>query len=292
MSAILDYLTGPDDPGSLVQAVETLVQRRGAQRLQAALSDELACADCQARLAEHAQAEDLATPLSPELQEVAQHLAHCEACSADYAALQLLSQAGEADDPSTEPALSLSKGSGRRLAEIPVPEPDLSFLHPAPLAITNLWRQVEATRRQLVADIRVTISRVTIQFGALPGGLVPQPVPIPVLRDATTTGPAQRLTLPDVPGNLAFELTVSPAAENAQVVLGVFQADTQQPVARVAVTLLNAQGQRLRRADTGAEGRVTFGDLPPGRYGLQVRTPDGQWELGLVLTESHPSADV
>lgn len=270
MSTILDYLSGSDDPESLTKAVDVIIQRRGTRRLQVVLSDELTCQACRTRLTEYAQAQDLAMPMTPELEEVGRHLMHCEECSAGYAALQTLSQAGEIDE----------------LTAIPVPEPDLSFLQPVPSVVSSLWRQVEAARRQLVADIEIAISRAAVQFQVLPGSLVPQPIPIPVLRDPTATGPAQRLTLPDPAGNLAFELTIGPLADHAQVALGVFRADSQQPVAQVAVTLLNAQRQRLRRVDTGPDGRAVFGDLPPGRYGVQIRTPDGQWELGLVLTES------
>ncbi len=125
MNAIINYLTGPGDPESLAKAVETAVQSRSARRLQAALSDELMCEICQQRLAEYAQTQDLHAPLAPELREVAGHLAHCEACSAEYAALQALSRASEADD----------------VAAIPVPEPDLSFLpRPRSTKASPVWR--------------------------------------------------------------------------------------------------------------------------------------------------------
>ena len=54
---------------------------------------------------------------------------------------------------------------------------------------------------------------------------------------------------------------------------------------RTAITLLNADRQRLRRANTDAEGRAAFSDIAQGRYTLQARTADGVWELALVLAE-------
>jgi hypothetical protein len=270
MSAIVDYLLGADDPETLTQAVELLMQRGSLTRLQTALTDTLACEACHSRLAEYAQAIDLAQPLSPELQAVERHLTDCEACMADYAALQRFSHLAE------EQAFSA----------VPVPPSDLAFLNrPVAAHLLGLWRQVETTHHQLVTAIQVALNEAAAWFTAWPGDLTPQAVPTPVLRGEPESGAIQRLILPAA-GGLSFELTLAPSANRAQITLGVFESPARQPVSQIPVTLFNQHHQRLHRADTSAAGLVQFDDLAAGSYHLQVRTPSGQWGLTVVVNET------
>lgn len=274
MSAIQEYLTGPDDPETLAQAAEIAARSGGVRRMYAALTDPLTCADVRPRLPELAQAYDVGLPLSSEMQALARHLTHCKSCAAELSELQALSRQAEIAP----------------VSQVAIPEPDLSFLQPAPPAVALLWEQLDAVRRQFAADIRIAIRGTAAQFRGLPAGLAPQPVAIPVLRDAAAGAAAQRLALPPAPGNLAVELTVSAAVEPAQVIVRLAHADSGQPRAQVVVTLLNADRQRLRRANTDAAGRVVFAGLLPGRYYLQARSADGQWELALVLAADDSTA--
>lgn len=274
MSAIQDYLTGPDDSKALTQAAQVAARSGGVRRMHAALTDPLTCADVRPRLPELAQAYDLGLPLSSEMQALAHHLLHCTPCAAQLSELQAFSRQAEIESTS----------------QVAIPEPDLSFLPPAPSAVALLWEQLDAVRRQFAADIRIAIRGTTAQFRGLPAGLAPQPVVVPVLRDTAAGAAAQRLALPPAPGNLAVELTVGAAIEPAQVVVRLAHADSGQPMAQVVVTLLNAARQRLRRANTDAAGRVVFVGLLPGRYYLQARSADGQWELALVLTADDSAA--
>jgi hypothetical protein len=275
MSAILNYLTGAGDPEALTQAVETLVERQTLPRLRAALTDHLGCDACQTYLVDYAQAQDLALPLTSQLQAVELHLSHCENCLADYRALQALSRHAEAED----------------LAEITAPAPNLAFLRatvPNELGST-LWQTVDETRRQLIAPLQIALSQATAWFVSWPRGLALQPVPVPVLRGSSETGAAQHLVLPTALGDLNFELTITPGNGLAQIVFGVFLAEAHQPIRQVTVTLLNQQRQRLHRADTNADGLVSFADLPPGSYYLQARTKDGHWEMRVVVNEANSS---
>ena len=97
MSAIQDYLTGPDDPTALARAAEVAVRCGGVHRMQATLYDSLACEDVRPRLPELAEAQDLGLPLPAEMQILARHLAHCRACAAELAELQTLSRQAEAE---------------------------------------------------------------------------------------------------------------------------------------------------------------------------------------------------
>jgi hypothetical protein len=249
MSAILDYLTSPDDPESLAQAVETLVQRRGARRLQAALADELTCADCQARLAEYARVGDLATPLSSELQAVAQHLAHCEVCSADYAALLALSRAGEADD----------------LAETPVPEPDLSFLPSAgPTRAGFGWRWDDLGR------LIVQFSQELLRAFAPPQALQPSFV----TKDAIEETALVRFSLgEDTLEDLSVTLTAYADADDpdlCRITAEVSLAGRQWPdLAETEIVLI--VGDQVQTKTTDEWGKVLFkgvrrADLPRVRF--------------------------
>ncbi|MFN8494210.1 MAG: carboxypeptidase-like regulatory domain-containing protein [Caldilineaceae bacterium] len=269
MSSILDYLTGPDDPKALAQAVDSLRARQGGRRLRAALADHLACEACQTHLVDYAQARELGLPLSPDLRAVEQHLVHCETCRAAYQALQTLSHSAEAET----------------VVGIAIPSPDLTFLRPSVDAgrDAGVWQQVEAARRQLRTTIQIMFNQSAAWFSTWPGSLTPQPVPLPVLRGGAEGSAVQRLVLPAVVDDLSFELTITPGAGLAQIAFGVFQSAMHQPVGQVPITLLNQQRQRLQRADTNAAGLVTFTDLPTGSYYLQIRRGENHWEMMVVV---------
>lgn len=269
MSTILDYLTGPDDPKALVQAVDSLRERQGVRRLRAALADHLACEACQTHLVDYAQARDLALPLSPDLHAVEQHLAHCETCRADYQALQTLSHSAEAE----------------AVVDLAVPSPDLAFLRPS----LDVWQQVEGARRHLRTTVQLMFNQQAAWFATWPSSLAPQPVPAPILRGEPESGAVQRLVLPATVDDLRFELTMIPSAKLAQISFGVFQTAAHQPVGQITITLLNQQRQRLQRADTDTNGLVTFADLPSGSYYLQVRRGENQWEMVVVVNAVHPT---
>lgn len=271
MSTILKYLSGSDDPESLTRAVDELARSRNLRQLEAALGDSLPCEACQSRLAEYAQAVDMGAGLTAELQAVARHLAHCDDCSTTFAALQSLSH--ESDQES--------------FAAIAVPKPNLDFLQAtAAYPLVEMWSQIDTKSRRLITEIGIALDRATVLFSTVPSGLTPQPVPIAILRDPTITGSSQRLVLPDPPHHLLFELTVSPVASQAQIVLGIFGLESRTPSAQVTVTLLTAQHQLLRRMDTREDGQVIFTHLAAGHYYLHVRAAGGVWEFGFVLTET------
>ena len=154
MSAILNYLTGEDDPEALAQAVETLIGHQTLERLRVVLTDTLNCDACQSYLVDYAQAQDLALPLTRQLQAVEQHPAHCENCLADYRALQTLSHHAQAQD----------------FAQVIAPSPSLAFLRTAgtnELGV-QLWQTIDATRRQLIAPLQIALSHVTAWFVTCP----------------------------------------------------------------------------------------------------------------------------
>lgn len=271
MSAILDYLTGSDDPATLAQAVAALRQPRGGA-LRALLADQLTCDVCQPALVDYAQVQELALPLSSDLQAVEQHLRHCPQCQAAYHALQTLSD-------------SAADATG---ATSPVPAPNLAFLQDPALtpAASAWWRQGTATQQQLLTTLQIWFHETAAWFTTWPQGLTPQLVPAPLLRGAGEGSTHQRLILPAALGDLHFELTTLVDAGLAQLRFGVFQTAGRQPVSQVTVTLLNGQRQRLQRRDTGADGLVTFADLPAGAYYLQARLHDNQWELTVEIQEA------
>ena len=241
----------------------------GVRLIQAALHDSLTCADVRSRLPELAQTQDLGLVLPAEMDILARHLLHCRACAAQLAELQTLSRRAEAE----------------LIVPTTTPEANLSFLQPMPSAVAALWEQIDATTRRFTAEIRIAISRTATQFGALSGGLLPQPVPVPILRDTSAGISAQRLSLPPAPGNLLVELSVGPGAQPLQVAVRLTHADSGQAVTGTAITLLNADRLPLRRANTDAAGRAVFSSIAQGSYTLQARTVDGMWELALVLAE-------
>lgn len=272
MSKILDYLTGVNDPAALAQAVDSLRAGHGAARLQTALTDALTCEVYQTYLVDYAQTKDLALPLSPELQAIDRHLIHCETCRADYHTLQTLSHGA-----ATEAVI-----------DIAVPSPDLTFLR-VPVDAgdeVGVWQPVDNVYRHLLTTIQIMFNQSAAWFSIWPSSLTPRVVPVPSLRGEPQRGAVQRLVLPAVGAGLSFDLTIMPGAGLAQLVLGVFQYTTRQPVGRITVTLFNEQQQRLQRADTGADGLVTFADLAAGSYYLQVRTEENQWEMMVVVVSN------
>jgi hypothetical protein len=275
MSKLLEYLSGSDDPDVFAEAMAQTARRRGARRLQAALTDTLSCDEAQAQLVDYVQAVELAASLTPELQAVAAHLAHCEECAADFAALQQLSRAaGEMDTASA------------------LPQPNLDFLRQdqpgsASMSSAPWWREISATGRQLVKPIEIALGQTMLFFKTLPGGLSAQPAPMPVLRDRPATPFTYSVALPDPSSHLLIELSFSRvAADQAEIVVGVFELASRRPAAQATVSLSTEQRQLLRRTDTGPDGQTTFRELAPGGYHLQIRINGKLWELALALIEA------
>jgi hypothetical protein len=136
---------------------------------------------------------------------------------------------------------------------------------------------------RLSADILVEIGQEAARFGRMLGGLQARPAGAMALRDAS--GPAaEMLEVRDEASDLVLRLAIGPAAEaRAVIALKLRRESDAGALAGLRVVLYDAETRLLASALTADDGGTQFVDLVAGRYLLEVRRPDGRWQLPLVL---------
>jgi hypothetical protein len=80
---------------------------------------------------------------------------------------------------------------------------------------------------------------------------------------------------------------VGPAINgNAAIAVKLIEMATAHPLRNTRVSLRNAQRQLLAGLMTGSDGSTVFEQLPLGRYFVQVRRHQQNWEIPLVIARS------
>lgn len=237
--------------------------------------NEISCAECRARLPAYLEAEGETQETPTELSAVADHLARCPTCAAEYRALQATMAAWSAD---TLPELTSP------------PAFDLSFLDKklsAQLARSKgaLWLSEAAGRvRELFTEVVVNLEAKAASFGTMPVPLVPAPAPARVFRAEDDGGQAQVLVLPDPDADVSIQVAVGPAAdEKAAMALKLNRAASGDPLPDTRIMLYDAERHLLAGSVTEADGSLIFRDLRAGRYIVQVRHHSDRWELPVLI---------
>lgn len=161
--------------------------------------------------------------------------------------------------------------------------------HPAP-TVDSLWQQLRQGVNRLIAEIPVWLEKGNATFGELPAALAPQLAQAPVYRQRTATQAVDEAlittwTLPLTIDNRSYKLRFSAVAEGrATLVLEVDQHQAE-PAQQVRVTLNDQVGDLLESTTTSAMGLVSFRDLEPGDYQIQVEVNGQVDEFAFSLNE-------
>jgi len=229
------------------------------------------CQACEEMLATYVDAELQGDLVNERYQEVHQHLQECGECQMFHEELLLL-RTQEIEGRLLEPSRS--------------PEIDLSFL-PDPQLSTRLWQVAQESGKEvlrLFADVRIRLAEKQAQFVQLNAPLQPQWVAIPAVRATDAPKAHQMLQIPAGEGALEFQLELGYATEtNATVGVRLRDANTNIPATRIRATLRDEQSRILASELTDKDGYVSFTDMMPGDYLLEVKHQGGIWQLPLVI---------
>lgn len=257
---------------------------RLARTVLAGRPDEIGCAESRDRMAAllDAQEQDRSASDPTEagsatwLAAALAHLRACPDCAAEARGLAAALDSWRAD---LLPVLQRA------------PQLDLGFLEPraASLPAGSVWERIAAIAgagpavHRLATEVLVEIGRDAARFGRMLGGLLAQPAGAMALRDAA--GPtAEVLDIRDEHSDLVLRLAIGPAAEaRAVIALKLRRESDAGALAGLRVVLYDAETRLLASALTAEDGGTQFVDLAEGRYLLEVRRPDGRWQLPLVL---------
>ncbi|MCB9176897.1 MAG: carboxypeptidase regulatory-like domain-containing protein [Caldilineae bacterium] len=205
--------------------------------------------------------------------ETLTHLVRCPDCADELEALSAVLALWEA---------------GRLPAFEAMPAFDLSFLEPV---VAPLWRPREASAtagdivRRLLADLVVSLGEGGARFTSLPAGLAARPLALDALRDAA--GPeGESIQLPDPAADMSIHLVVGPlAGARAVIAVTLRRHASGQPLAGARVVLYGPDGELLASAVTAEDGSLQFRDLGAGPYLIEIRRPEGRWQLPLRIAE-------
>lgn len=240
---------------------------------------ELSCVDLDAqRLAEYVDLELAGVPAEERLPDVAQHLALCPDCRADYRAVLTLLQALEAEallEPTHQPDF------------------DLSFLTRA-AAPAAPWQQIAANVRRYAETLPLLLLRQLHELGRLPAGVTLYP-PAPAaqrMRGPSPDEPPIRLALADPSTGFAADLRIR-LAGRAGASIGVRPVFPAEHVAAASVALLDELGRPVELRAVADVAPVEFRDVAVDRtWGLRFRAGAAVWEIVLDLRSPESGADV
>ena len=159
-----------------------------------------------------------------------------------------------------------------------LPTPAIKVPFELPFALPNsIWQVVERKRRQvtlLFTELRVVVKDGLAIFDQLPSPLVMEWVSMSTASRASDQKKLRPLlSLPSVEHNLSLHLMVIPPTDKSEVGLRVevSQFSSQKPLARARVTLRDANYRMLESDLTHEEGRVSFTNLQPNHYVIEVK---------------------
>jgi hypothetical protein len=147
----------------------------------------------------------------------------------------------------------------------------------------------------LIAEIPVRFDRRMASFGSLPGLSLPQPVAVPVTRaqdpDRDKGGRTRVLPVPAPEHDLSLSLRVGPVAgDSVTVGVQVVRASSQQPLSRARVTIQDTEHQALESDLTRENGVVTFHDVAPGRYLIEIKHEGKVFELPITFVREEETS--
>lgn len=157
-------------------------------------------------------------------------------------------------------------------------EPSIEVEFDLPFALSDsIWQVVERKRRQvtqLFTELRLVMKDGVALFDQLPNPLVMKWVSMPTAsRDGEPKKERPLLSLPSMEHDLSLHLMVLPPTQKSEVGLRieVSQFSSKKPLPRARVTLRDADYRMLESDLTQEQGRVSFTNLRPNRYVIEVK---------------------
>ncbi len=246
------------------------------------MTDRPACRSCQAELHAYIDAEldgENATDLFP---EIARHLADCQECRQAYEELKTL----------------LLREQQGTLTQPPLPPTfDFSYLENVPKP--SIWERVDLAGQQvmrLFTEIPVLIGPKMASFGPLPSPLKPVFVPVMASRDKTTDTEerAQILDMPSPEQDIPFRLKIGHVSEGKSTLSVQVKGPSSQLWRKARVTLRDKERRILESVRMGEKKEVTFDQIGPGNYLIEVKYQGQPWVLFLAFApaeEQSPTPD-
>jgi len=245
-----------------------------------------ACQACEDALDVYVDAELNGQDVAALFPEVKAHLNECASCQESYQELKTLlvmERQGKLVEPPVEANFDFSF--------IPAPEP------------TSIWQVVERAERKitkLFTTIEIVVKEGKVFFDQLPSLLTPEwkPAPMPtrtrksVLRepeDSRTRDEEERvpvLSFPSPEHDLSLRLNVippQPEETNPTLTIEVTRLSSKEPV-RARVALRDVEYRLLQSNFTNKDGQVSFADVKPAFYVLEVKYGGRVWQLPITVT--------
>lgn len=241
-------------------------------------SESLECQACQAAIYAYIDAELNSQDATARFPEVATHLQVCAPCREAYEELKTILSAECQDALANPPA---------------TPDFDFDYLEGSSQS-PSIWQVVKAAGKQtaeLLSAIRIGIGRQNARFVGWPPSLTPSLIPAAATRSnipASAHG-VQSLSIASPEGDLQIGIIIG-SASNLSTTLGakVVESVSRQPRQRVRITLRDAvqdESNLLASELTDQKGEVTFVDVAPGSYYLDVKYHGHTLRLPLVLVQ-------
>jgi hypothetical protein len=163
----------------------------------------------------------------------------------------------------------------------------------------SIWQSISSAGQQvsrLFTEVRIHVDRKVASFGPLPSLLIPAEAPLPATRNKAKSfeakPPTPTLPLPSPEHDLAINLKVGPVSgDKATLSVQARQISSQQPLNRVRVTLKNTNNQALESNLTPEDGTVTFQNIEPASYLVEVRYRGQVWELPITFALAPENSD-
>ena len=161
----------------------------------------------------------------------------------------------------------------------------------AQLRQSSPWDLLESARgqiRRLSSQVRIRVEQGMAFFDDFPAVLVPEVSAIPVARSKSRNieepQKIQSLPISSPDLDISLSLKIGPAIENkANLTIEVSQTSTQEPVRRVRVTIFTSERQPLEGDLTREEGMVSFQNIEPGDYLVEVKYQGNVWQLPITF---------
>lgn len=161
-----------------------------------------------------------------------------------------------------------------------IPEFDFSFLTRKP----TWWEKLTEKVQQFTSTITVEVTAQLAMFNDLPATLQVAPVSGDSFRAVVGHSNNQVLVLPTTDANVSIQLVVGPVVEQrAAITIKLHDTPTNAPCANMSVRLYDDKRQLLSILTTSGDGDAVFRDVVMGRYIVQVRLQESQWEVPLLL---------
>jgi hypothetical protein len=155
----------------------------------------------------------------------------------------------------------------------------------------QLWQQRVTTAlspiAELLTDIQVAVGQQLTVFR--PTQLLLTPQWIGSVHNYESRGPdesVQRLSVPVPTEDYVIALTIKPGSNGrTTLIVQVTEYPLGQPIKRVRVTHRDKAGFLLTSELTQDDGSVTFAQIPPGSYQIEVKYKEKTWLLPITFQE-------